>query len=42
VAAIVTLGDVVTFLEEQVATQPALAENLAAIRQYRVNYGIEA
>jgi orotate phosphoribosyltransferase len=42
VAAIVTLSDVVTFLEEQVATQPALAENLAAIRQYRVNYGIEA
>jgi orotate phosphoribosyltransferase len=42
VAAIVTLGDVVTFLEEQVATQPALAENLAAIRQYRINYGIEA
>jgi orotate phosphoribosyltransferase len=42
VAAIVTLGDVVTFLEKQVATQPALAENLAAIKQYRVNYGIEA
>jgi orotate phosphoribosyltransferase len=42
VAAIVTLGDVVTFLEEQVATQPVLAENLAAIKQYRVNYGIEA
>ena len=42
VAAIVTLGNVVTFLEEQVATQPALAENLAAIRKYRVNYGIEA
>jgi orotate phosphoribosyltransferase len=42
VAAIVTLGDVVTFLEEQVAVQPALAENLAAIKQYRVNYGIEA
>ncbi len=42
VAAIVTLGHVVTFLEEQVATQPALAENLAAIKQYRVNYGIEA
>lgn len=42
VAAIVTLGDVVTFLEEQVSVQPALAENLAAIKQYRVNYGIEA
>ncbi len=42
VAAIVTLDDVVTFLEEQVAVQPALAENLAAIKQYRVNYGIEA
>lgn len=42
VAAIVTLGDVVNFLEEQVAVQPALAENLAAIKQYRVNYGIEA
>ena len=40
VAAIVTLGDVVTFLEEQVANQPELAENLASINKYRENYGI--
>jgi orotate phosphoribosyltransferase len=40
VAAIVTLGDVVTFLEEKVANQPELAENLASIKEYRLNYGI--
>ncbi|PKI16370.1 orotate phosphoribosyltransferase [Colwellia sp. 12G3] len=40
VAAIVTLGDVVTFLEEQVASKPELAENLASIKKYRLNYGI--
>ncbi|OUR84163.1 orotate phosphoribosyltransferase [Colwellia psychrerythraea] len=40
VAAIVTLGDVVTFLEEKVANQPELAENLASIKKYRLNYGI--
>ena len=40
VAAIVTLGDVVTFLEEQVANKPELTENLASIKKYRLNYGI--
>jgi orotate phosphoribosyltransferase len=44
VAAIVTLGDVVTYLEEKleekVANQPDLAENLASIKEYRLNYGI--
>jgi orotate phosphoribosyltransferase len=40
VAAIVTLGDVVTFLEEQVTSKPELAENLASIKKYRLNYGI--
>ncbi len=40
VAAIVTLGDVVTFLEEKIASQPELAENLASIKEYRLNYGI--
>lgn len=40
VAAIVTLGDVVTFLEEKVANKPELAENLASIKEYRLNYGI--
>jgi len=44
VAAIVTLGDVVTYLEEKleekVANQPELAENLASIKTYRLNYGI--
>ncbi|MBU2872212.1 orotate phosphoribosyltransferase [Colwellia sp. E2M01] len=40
VAAIVTLGDVVSYLEEQVASQPELATNLASIKEYRKNYGI--
>jgi orotate phosphoribosyltransferase len=44
VAAIVTLGDVVTFLEEKVEEQGTdnseLAENLASIKKYRLNYGI--
>ena len=44
VASIVTLGDVVAFLEEKVAAQGAesseLAENLASIKKYRLNYGI--
>ena len=40
VAAIVTLGDVVAFLEEKVSTKPELAENLASIKKYRLNYGI--
>ena len=40
VASIVTLGDVVSFLEEKVASQPELAANLASIKEYRKNYGI--
>ncbi|ALO33347.1 orotate phosphoribosyltransferase [Colwellia sp. MT41] len=44
VASIVTLGDVVAFLEEKVAAQGAesseLAENLASIKKYRLSYGI--
>ncbi|MFQ3277005.1 MAG: orotate phosphoribosyltransferase, partial [Colwellia sp.] len=44
VAAIVTLGDVVTFLEEKVEEQGTdnseLVENLASIKKYRLNYGI--
>jgi len=43
VAAIVTLGDVVTFLKEKLAQnaeQPELAENLASINKYRQDSGI--
>ena len=44
VAAIVTLGDVVTFLEEKVEEQgtdnSVLVENLVSIKKYRLNYGI--
>lgn len=44
VAAIVTLGDVVTYLaeklEEQGTEDSVLAENLASIKKYRLNYGI--
>ncbi len=40
VASIVTLGDVVSFLEEQVSSKPELADNLASIKKYRVDYGI--
>ncbi|MEW6995451.1 orotate phosphoribosyltransferase [Colwelliaceae bacterium MEBiC 14330] len=44
VAAIVTLADVVTYLEEKLAApgseNSGLAENLANIKKYRVDYGI--
>ncbi|MBA6397664.1 orotate phosphoribosyltransferase [Colwellia sp. BRX10-4] len=40
VTAIVTLADVVTYLEENLALQPALAKSLASINKYRKNYGI--
>lgn len=40
VIAIVTLADVVTYLEENLALQPALAKSLAGINTYRENYGI--
>jgi orotate phosphoribosyltransferase len=40
VIAIVTLADVVTYLEEKVETQPELVSSLASINKYRENYGI--
>lgn len=40
VVAIVTLADVVTYLEEQVADKPELAENIASINKYREDFGI--
>ena len=40
VVAIVTLADVVTFLEDKLVEQPALAVNLASINQYRQDFGI--
>lgn len=40
VIAIVTLADVVTYLEEKVSSQPELATSLSSINKYRENYGI--
>jgi len=40
VIAIVTLADVVTYLEEKIETQPELVPSLASINKYRENYGI--
>jgi orotate phosphoribosyltransferase len=43
VAAIVTLGDVVSYLEEKLAQnaeQADLAANLVSIKKYRLDYGI--
>ena len=40
VIAIVTLADVVTYLEEKISSQPALAIILANINKYRESYGI--
>lgn len=40
VISIVTLGDVITYLEEKVTTEPELADSLASIRKYRETYGI--
>jgi orotate phosphoribosyltransferase len=40
VIAIVTLADVVTYLEENIASQPDLVTSLASINQYRESYGI--
>ncbi|MBA6263522.1 MAG: orotate phosphoribosyltransferase [Colwellia sp.] len=40
VIAIVTLADVVTYLEENIASQPELVTSLASINQYRESYGI--
>ncbi|MFT5529946.1 MAG: orotate phosphoribosyltransferase [Alteromonadaceae bacterium] len=40
VISIVTLGDVITYLEEKIVDQPALNDSLLAIRKYRENYGV--
>lgn len=40
VIAIVTLADVVTYLEEKIETQPELVPSLASINKYRESYGI--
>jgi len=40
VIAIVTLADVVTYLEEKVSSQPELATSLTSINNYRESYGI--
>ena len=40
VISIVTLGDVITYLEEKVADEPALNDSLLSIKKYRENYGI--
>jgi len=40
VISIVTLGNVITYLEEQVEQKPELAESLASIKTYRKSYGI--
>jgi orotate phosphoribosyltransferase len=40
VIAIVTLADVVTYLEEKISLQPELATSLASINKYRQSYGI--
>jgi orotate phosphoribosyltransferase len=40
VIAIVTLADVVTYLEAQVADKPELAANIASINKYREDFGI--
>jgi orotate phosphoribosyltransferase len=40
VISIVSLADVVTYLNEKVASQPDLASSLESINKYRENYGI--
>jgi orotate phosphoribosyltransferase len=40
VIAIVTLADVVTYLEEKISSQPELATSLSSINKYRESYGI--
>lgn len=40
VVSIVTLTDLIEYLQSQVSTQPELAEHLANIKQYRIDYGI--
>ncbi|MGL5237233.1 MAG: orotate phosphoribosyltransferase [Plesiomonas shigelloides] len=40
VIAIITLNDLISYLEEQVASQPELAPHLDAVRAYRAQYGV--
>ncbi|MEN0677746.1 orotate phosphoribosyltransferase [Plesiomonas shigelloides] len=40
VIAIITLNDLISYLEEQVASQPELALHLDAVRAYRAEYGV--
>ena len=40
VVSIVSLADLIEYLQTQVSAQPDLAEHLANIKQYRVDYGI--
>ena len=40
VISIVTLADVISFLEEQAETNPEVTQSLLSIRKYRTDYGI--
>jgi orotate phosphoribosyltransferase len=40
VIAIVSLADVVTYLEQKISSQPELAKSLSSINKYRESYGI--
>ena len=40
VVSIVSLADLIEYLQTQVESQPELADHLANIKQYRVDYGI--
>ncbi|MGL5680523.1 MAG: orotate phosphoribosyltransferase [Plesiomonas shigelloides] len=40
VIAIITLNDLISYLEEQVVSQPELAPHLDAVRAYRAEYGV--
>lgn len=40
VIAIITLNDLISYLEGQVASQPELAPHLDAVRAYRAEYGV--
>ncbi|MGL5418050.1 MAG: orotate phosphoribosyltransferase [Plesiomonas shigelloides] len=40
VISIITLNDLISYLEEQVASQPELAPHLDAVRAYRAEYGV--
>ncbi|MGL5008115.1 MAG: orotate phosphoribosyltransferase [Plesiomonas sp.] len=40
VISIINLHDLITYLEEQVSTQPELAKHLAAVQAYRAEFGV--